>query len=52
MKKIISFLFALMGILLLASCDNKGLKKTKSGILYHIISDEKNPVVKKVSSSK
>ena len=47
MKKINSFLFALMGILLLASCDNKGLKKTKSGILYHIISDEKNPVVKK-----
>lgn len=47
MKKINSFLFALMGILLLASCDNKGLKKTKSGILYHIISDGKNPVVKK-----
>ncbi len=47
MKKINSFLFALMGVLLLVGCDNKGLKKTKSGILYKIISDEKNPVVKK-----
>ncbi len=47
MKKINSFLFALLGILLLVSCDNKGLKKTKSGLLYKIISDEKNPVVKK-----
>jgi FKBP-type peptidyl-prolyl cis-trans isomerase len=47
MKKINSFLFALLGILLLVSCDNKGLKKTKSGLLYKIISDGKNPVVKK-----
>jgi FKBP-type peptidyl-prolyl cis-trans isomerase FkpA len=47
MKKINSLLFALLGILLLVSCDNKGLKKTKSGLLYKIISDEKNPVVKK-----
>jgi FKBP-type peptidyl-prolyl cis-trans isomerase FkpA len=47
MKKINSFLFALMGLLLLVACDNKGLKKTKSGILYNIISDKKNPVVKK-----
>jgi hypothetical protein len=47
MKKINSFLFALLGMLLLVSCDNKGLKKTKSGLLYKIISDGKNPVVKK-----
>ena len=47
MKQINSFLFALLGILLLVSCDNHGLKKTKSGLLYKIISDEKNPVVKK-----
>jgi FKBP-type peptidyl-prolyl cis-trans isomerase FkpA len=46
MKKINSFLFALLGILLLVSCDNRGLKKTKSGLLYKIISDEKNPLVK------
>ena len=47
MKKINSFLFALLGILSLVSCDNKGLKKTKSGLLYKIISDEKNPQVKR-----
>src|ERR1700676_4076911 len=47
MKKINSFLFALMGILLLVACDNRGLKKTKSGLLYKIISDGKNPVVKR-----
>jgi len=47
MKKINSFLFALLGILLLAACDNHGLSKTKSGLLYKIISDGKNPVVKR-----
>src|SRR5450432_1664193 len=47
MKKINSFLFALLGILTLAACNNHGLKKTKSGLLYKIISDEKNPLVKK-----
>jgi FKBP-type peptidyl-prolyl cis-trans isomerase FkpA len=47
MKKINSFLFALLGIMLLVSCNNKGLKKTKSGLLYKIISDGKNPVVKR-----
>jgi len=46
MKKINSLLFTLLGVLLLVACDNNGLKKTKSGILYKIISDEKNPVVK------
>jgi FKBP-type peptidyl-prolyl cis-trans isomerase FkpA len=47
MKKINLFLFALPAILLTVACDNHGLKKTKSGLLYKIISDEKNPVVKK-----
>jgi FKBP-type peptidyl-prolyl cis-trans isomerase FkpA len=47
MKKINSFLFALLGVLLLVACDNHGLKKTKSGLLYKIISDGKNPVVKR-----
>jgi len=47
MKKINSFLFALAAILLLGSCNNQGLKKTKSGLTYKIISDGKNPVVKK-----
>jgi FKBP-type peptidyl-prolyl cis-trans isomerase len=47
MKQINSFLFALLGILLLVSCDNHGLNKTKSGLLYKIISDGKNPVVKR-----
>ena len=47
MKKINSLLFALLGILLLTACDNQGLKKTKSGLLYKIISDGKNPIVKK-----
>ncbi len=47
MKQINSFLFAVLGILLLTACDNHGLKKTKSGLLYKIISDGKNPVVKR-----
>jgi FKBP-type peptidyl-prolyl cis-trans isomerase FkpA len=47
MKKINSALFALLGVFLLVSCDNQGLKKTKSGLVYKIISDQKNPVVKR-----
>jgi FKBP-type peptidyl-prolyl cis-trans isomerase FkpA len=47
MKKINSLLFAILGILFLVACDNHGLKKTKSGLLYKIISDGKNPVVKR-----
>jgi len=47
MKKNHSFLFAMAAILLLGSCNNQGLKKTKSGLSYKIISDKKNPVVKK-----
>ncbi|HEY8972361.1 MAG TPA: hypothetical protein VIM64_24820, partial [Puia sp.] len=47
MKKIP--LFALVSMILLAtgSCTSQEYKKTKSGILYKIISDKKNPVVKK-----
>ncbi len=42
MKQITSFLFALRGTsCLLASCDNHGLKKTKSGILYRVRSRRK-----------
>jgi FKBP-type peptidyl-prolyl cis-trans isomerase len=47
MKQINFSLSALFGILLLVSCDNHGLNKTKSGLLYKIISDGKNPVVKR-----
>jgi FKBP-type peptidyl-prolyl cis-trans isomerase FkpA len=47
MKQINFVLFALLGVVLLVSCDNQGLKKTKSGLVYKIISDEKNPVVKR-----
>lgn len=47
MKKINSFLFGMAAILLMVACNNQGLKKTKSGLLYKIITDGKNPVVKK-----
>jgi FKBP-type peptidyl-prolyl cis-trans isomerase FkpA len=47
MKKINYFIFALLGVLSLVSCDNQGMKKTKDGLLYKIISDGKNPVVKR-----
>ncbi len=47
MKKISAYVFALVGILLMVACNNQGLKKTKSGLLYKIISDQKNPLVKK-----
>lgn len=45
MKKIPLFVFVSM--ILLGSCTSQEYKKTKSGILYKIISDKKNPVVKK-----
>ncbi len=47
MKKINLLLLAFSAILLTVACDNHSLKKTKSGLMYKIISDEKNPVVKK-----
>jgi FKBP-type peptidyl-prolyl cis-trans isomerase len=47
MKKINASLFAMAAILMITACNNQGLKKTKSGLSYKIISDQKNPVVKK-----
>jgi FKBP-type peptidyl-prolyl cis-trans isomerase FkpA len=46
MKKINYLFFTLLGMMFLIACDNRGLKKTKDGLLYKIISDKKNPVVK------
>jgi len=48
MKKI--SLYALAGLVMLggmSSCTSQEYKKTKSGLLYKIISDKKNPVAKK-----
>ncbi|MBS1667141.1 MAG: FKBP-type peptidyl-prolyl cis-trans isomerase [Bacteroidetes bacterium] len=47
MKKIPSYLFIAMIMLAAVSCSNQGFKKTKSGLLYKIISDGKSPQVKK-----
>ena len=47
MKKINLLLLAFSAILLTVACDNNSLRKTKSGLMYKIISDQKNPVVKK-----
>ena len=47
MKKILSCLSLAILAMVAVSCNNYGLKKTKSGLLYKIISDEKNPVVKR-----
>ncbi len=45
MKKAI---FGIMGalVVLLSACNSESFKHTKSGLMYKIISDEKNPVVK------
>jgi FKBP-type peptidyl-prolyl cis-trans isomerase len=47
MKKIPLYAFVSMILLATVSCTSQEFKKTKSGILYKIISDKKNPVVKK-----
>lgn len=47
MKKFTSYLFVFLGLLMVMACKNTGLKKTKSGLLYKIISDGKGEVVKK-----
>jgi len=48
MKKITSYLLIISGMLAMMACDNNnGLKKTKSGLLYKIISDGKGDVVKR-----
>ena len=47
MKKSVSYLVILLTLAALTSCNNNGFKKTKSGLLYKIISDGKGEVVKK-----
>ncbi len=47
MKKLISYLFVLSVLMTAMACKNAGLKRTKSGLLYKIITDGKSPLVKK-----
>ncbi|HMH35143.1 MAG TPA: FKBP-type peptidyl-prolyl cis-trans isomerase [Puia sp.] len=48
MKKITSYVFIISGLLAAMGCDNnQGLKKTKSGLLYKIISDGKGEPAKR-----
>jgi len=47
MKKISSYLFISIAMIAAVSCNNTGLKKTKSGLLYKIISDGKGEPVKR-----
>lgn len=46
MKKTTTIFGALV-ILLLAGCSNGNFEKTRSGLMYKIISDKKNPLIKK-----
>src|SRR5918993_2505105 len=47
MKKTASIILCSLAVLLLASCSDGGFKKTKSGILYKIISDGKGITAQK-----
>jgi FKBP-type peptidyl-prolyl cis-trans isomerase FkpA len=47
MKRTASYLFILLALAVLTSCNNNGFQKTKSGLLYKIISDGKGEVAKK-----
>ncbi|MBC7849773.1 MAG: FKBP-type peptidyl-prolyl cis-trans isomerase [Chitinophagaceae bacterium] len=47
MKKTTSVILCAVLMFLLAACNGGSFKRTKSGLMYKIISDEKNPVVKK-----
>src|SRR5882724_7397409 len=47
MKKNKAYLFILPLMLAMMACNNQGLKKTKSGLLYKIISDGKGDVAKR-----
>ena len=47
MKKTSSLLFSVLAILLIQGCKQESFQKTKSGLLYKIISDGKGPLVKK-----
>ena len=44
--KTTSTIFLALSVLLLAACTGGGFKKTKSGLLYKVISDKKNPIAK------
>jgi FKBP-type peptidyl-prolyl cis-trans isomerase FkpA len=46
MKKTTTIVLSLVLIFAIGGCAGGGFKKTKSGILYKIISDEKNPIAK------
>ena len=46
MKTSTTILLVLAGLFAIGGCAGGGFKKTKSGILYKIISDEKNPLAK------
>ena len=46
MKKTTTILFSFILMFAIGGCTGGGFKKTKSGILYRIISDKKNPLVK------
>lgn len=46
MKKAQLFLFGVLSLFILAACGGDSYKRTKSGLMYKIISDEKNPVAK------
>jgi FKBP-type peptidyl-prolyl cis-trans isomerase FkpA len=47
MKKIASYVLMAAVMVTVAACNNQGFKKTKSGLLYKIISDGKGDVTKK-----
>jgi FKBP-type peptidyl-prolyl cis-trans isomerase FkpA len=47
MKNVSFYLITVMTLLAATSCKNQGFKKTKSGLLYKIVSDGKGDVAKK-----
>jgi FKBP-type peptidyl-prolyl cis-trans isomerase FkpA len=47
MKKIASYVLMATVMIAVVSCNNQGFKKTKSGLLYKIVSDEKGEPAKK-----
>lgn len=47
MKKNKAYLFIIPLLFAMVACNNQGLKKTKSGLLYKIISDNKGPLAKR-----
>jgi FKBP-type peptidyl-prolyl cis-trans isomerase FkpA len=47
MKNIKFCLFIFFGMMMVMACNNQGFKKTKSGLLYKIISDGKSEVAKR-----